>query len=132
MVLADCLSHLLADAKKVTNQFVCNLTIQSPNPIMFTAATLTGHAVQSWGCYSVLVENGQGKRISLSHDLQRNGEVWGDPFEVSSYRREDVLEATDVTHDVVQHQSGKPRGHQFAMGFLVIASGLSEHGRCNI
>eukprot|EP01127_Copromyxa_protea_P012633 TRINITY_DN3311_c0_g1_i1.p1 TRINITY_DN3311_c0_g1~~TRINITY_DN3311_c0_g1_i1.p1 ORF type:complete len:512 (+),score=136.11 TRINITY_DN3311_c0_g1_i1:3-1538(+) len=116
LVLADCLSHLLIDAK------------QSPNPKMFSMATLTGHAVNAWGPYTALVENGPSKKLGLSRSIQEVGESWGDAFEVSSYRREDVLPG-DVTHDVVQHMAGKPRGHQFAAGFLMIASGIAKHGR---
>lgn len=97
---------------------------------MFSVATLTGHAVQSWGPYTAVVENGPAREVDLARSLQTAGDVWGDPLEVSSYRKEDVLSPTDVTHDVVQHMSGKPRGHQFAAGFLMIASGLSNHGRC--
>lgn len=96
---------------------------------MFSVATLTGHAVQSWGPYTALVENGPAKNIQLSADLQSKGETWGDPFEVSSYRKEDVLTGDGLSYDVVQHMSGKPRGHQFAAGFLMIASGISKHGR---
>ncbi len=92
-------------------------------------ATLTGHAMTSWGPYTALIENGPSKQIRQAHDIQSSGESWGDPFEVSSYRKEDVLTGDGTTYDVVQHMSGKPRGHQFAAGFLMIASGIAKHGR---
>jgi leucyl aminopeptidase len=91
-------------------------------------ATLTGHAGTAWGPYTALIENGPSKKIRQAHVIQNSGESWGDPFEVSSYRKEDVLTGDGVTFDVVQHMAGKPRGHQFAAGFLVIASGISNHG----
>jgi len=92
-------------------------------------ATLTGHAMQSWGHYSVLIPNGPSKAMGLPFKIQERGECWGDPFEVSSYRKEDAPPPLDPSYDVVQYLGAtKPRGHQFATGFLITASGLSNHG----
>ena len=46
-------------------------------------------AIRSVGPYTVLVDNGPARQLNIAQQLQSEGELWGDPFEVSSLRRED-------------------------------------------
>ena len=122
MVLADLLSHLRIQAKK------------SPSPHLFSVATLTGHAVRAVGPYSIALDNGPARQNLAAETLQLHGEAFGDPFEVTRLRREDwdFVAPSSKAWDVLQcnnlPSSGTPRGHQFPMAFLCIASGLDKHG----
>eukprot|EP01125_Pyxidicula_operculata_P022726 TRINITY_DN9532_c0_g1_i1.p1 TRINITY_DN9532_c0_g1~~TRINITY_DN9532_c0_g1_i1.p1 ORF type:complete len:516 (+),score=128.38 TRINITY_DN9532_c0_g1_i1:534-2081(+) len=118
LVLADCLSHVKADA------------LNAVNPHLMTVATLTGHAARAFGTYSVAVDNGVAKKKLRSRTFQDSGDQWGDCFEVSTLRKEDysVLSPANATFDVLQHANTPKRGHQFATAFLNIASGLNKHG----
>lgn len=118
LVLADILSHLREEALK------------SVNPTLFSMATLTGHSVVCFGEHTSTMDNGPSLKKKVSKSLKKYGDLWNDPFEVSSVRRCD-LEKTkpkEPTYDVIQHSSGD-RGHQFAAAFLFFASGLSNHGK---
>lgn len=122
MVLADILSHLREEAKSATN------------PEMFSIATLTGHAAIAFGPYTALVENGPALEIKTADQIVSAGELWGDPAEQSRSRREDFdfvqprTKADDVLSSNNAPSVGTPRGHQFPMAFLSIASGLEQHG----
>jgi hypothetical protein len=65
---------------------------------------------------------------------ERVAELWGDPFEVTRSRREDFAfvrarsRADDVLSCNKEPSVNTPRGHQFPMAFLTIASGLDRHG----
>ncbi|MEZ5963773.1 MAG: leucyl aminopeptidase family protein [Planctomycetota bacterium] len=122
MVLADLLSHLRVRA------------LRERAPELFSVATLTGHAVLAVGPYSVALDNGPARRLGTAQRLAEAGDRWGDPFEVSRLRREDVafVRVTTNAWDVLQCNN-KPssqtmRGHQFPMAFLQRASGLEHHG----
>ncbi|MEQ1633181.1 MAG: leucyl aminopeptidase family protein, partial [Planctomycetota bacterium] len=122
MVLADLLSHLRIRAKK------------AKAPHLYSVATLTGHAVRAVGPYSIALDNGPARAQLEAETLQMYGELSGDPFEVTRLRREDwdFVAPTSKAWDVLQcnnlPSSGTPRGHQFPMAFLCIASGLAAHG----
>ena len=122
MVLADILSHLREEAKGAVN------------PELFSVATLTGHAAIAFGPYTALVENGPALEIKTAEQIVEAGELWGDPAEQSRSRREDFdfvqphSKADDVLSSNNAPSVGTPRGHQFPMAFLSIASGLDQHG----
>ncbi len=123
LVLADLLSHLRERAKG------------SVHPRIFSIATLTGHAARAVGPYTIALDNGPAEQLGIAADLERIGDQWGDPFVVSRLRREDFTfvaprtRADDVLSCNNAPSSVTARGHQFPMAFLVIASGLSAHGK---
>lgn len=122
LVLADCLSHLRQRALKETN------------PLLFTCATLTGHAALAAGPYTIAVENGPARALGVAQKLSAAGDAWGDGFEISRSRREDFdfiapkTKADDVLSCNNKPSSQTERGHQFPMAFLVVAAGLAGHG----
>jgi len=96
-----------------------------------SCATLTGHAVRTYGPYSALLDNGPAKKQKLGKNLQKVGEIWGDPFELSLLRKEDFnfIKPKNSTFDVIQASVGQShRGHQYPAAFLAVASGLNKHG----
>jgi leucyl aminopeptidase len=122
LVLADLLSHLRVRAMSTEQPHIC------------TVATLTGHAGLAVGPYTIAVDNGPARLRGAAARLQRVGEAWGDPFEISLLRRDDVdfvqprSRADDVLSCNNKPSSQTPRGHQFPAAFLAIASGLDRHG----
>ncbi|MEY2745989.1 MAG: hypothetical protein RL112_1031 [Planctomycetota bacterium] len=122
LVLADLLSHLRVRAAKELN------------PRILSVATLTGHAGRAVGPYNIALDNGPARHAAVSESLGAQGDLWGDPFEVSRLRREDWdfvaprTKADDVLSCNNLPSSGTARGHQFPMAFLAIASGLDKHG----
>ncbi|KAL9983602.1 hypothetical protein ACROYT_G005798 [Oculina patagonica] len=100
-----------------------------------TIATLTGHAVIAVGpAYSIVIDNGPAARTKFAQNVQQAGHDMGDPFEISTVRREDYefANAKSEYADVLQcnntPSSRTPRGHQFPAAFLIRASGLDKHG----
>ena len=122
LVLADLLSHLRVDA------------LEADNPFLFSVATLTGHSGLAVGPYSIAVENGPARAAKIADLLSETGDAWGDAFAISRSRREDFdfvqprTRADDVLSCNNAPSTQTPRGHQFPMAFLTIASGLDEHG----
>ncbi|NQZ09659.1 MAG: leucyl aminopeptidase family protein, partial [Algicola sp.] len=122
LVLGDLLSHLRVDA------------LNEVNPQLFSVATLTGHAARSVGPYTALVENAPARRSGLSQKMVENGDLWGDPCEISRSRREDwsFIAPRTAADDVMSCNNAASavtaRGHQFPMAFLAISSGLDKHG----
>ncbi|KJE92586.1 hypothetical protein CAOG_003521 [Capsaspora owczarzaki ATCC 30864] len=122
MVMADLLCHMKEIAPSHTN------------PFLFTIATLTGHAYRAYGPYAAVMDNGPANRANVHGRLFDAGNVWGDPFEVSTLRREDFdfVAPKNAAEDVVQANTqpsvNTPRGHQYPGAFLVVASGLDKHG----
>lgn len=120
LVLADLLSHLRQDA------------VDAVEPTLFSVATLTGHAARAVGPYTALVENGAARQQAVSARLAAAGELWGDPADISSSRREDFSfikprsSADDVLSCNNAPSSVTARGHQFPMAFLVVAAGLDQ------
>ncbi|RMX55220.1 hypothetical protein pdam_00022939, partial [Pocillopora damicornis] len=98
-----------------------------------TIATLTGHAVLAMGpAYSIVIDNGPAARTKFAQNIQKAGHDMGDPFEISTVRREDYdfVRAHSEYADVLQcnnsPSSRTPRGHQFPAAFLIRASGLDK------
>lgn len=110
------------------------LASNTPNPRLFTVATLTGHAVLAVGNYSICQDNGPAREDLNARKLQDAGAVIGDPFEISTMRREDLAfhKAKSVGDDLLQcnnaPSSRTPRGHQTPGAFLLLAAGLEKHG----
>ncbi|PVD31088.1 hypothetical protein C0Q70_10366 [Pomacea canaliculata] len=123
MVMADVLckfKEMAADAK---------------NPELFTIATLTGHAIRAVGPnYTIILNNGPAKKISVACKLQEAGDLFADPFEISTIRKEDYdfHKGPSEYEDILQcnnlPSSQTPRGHQSPAAFLIMASGLDKHG----
>lgn len=106
----------------------------NPNPHLFTVATLTGHAVLAVGNYSICQDNGPAREDLNARKLQDAGSVIGDPFEISTMRREDLAfhRAKSAGDDLLQcnnaPSSRTPRGHQTPGAFLLLAAGLDKNG----
>lgn len=66
--------------------------------------------------------------------LKEVGDICGDPFEVSTLRKEDFEfnASTGYGEDLLQcnnlPSSRTPRGHQVPAAFLIAATGLDQHG----
>jgi leucyl aminopeptidase len=118
MVMADLLCELKENALKVSN------------PRLFTCATLTGHVIRAYGSYIGAMANKSG--LGISQRVKAAGEVFGDPVEISTIRREDyefVLSRCS-RFDVIQANNLPStmtnRGHQYPFAFLILASGVEE------
>lgn len=106
-----------------------------PDPHLFTVATLTGHACLSVGNgYSIAMDNGPARNAGHADLLKKKGDLIGEPFEVSTIQREDfaahqgVCLGEDVVQANNQPSSRTPRGHQTPAAFIMMASGLVNHG----
>jgi len=121
LAMVDSLSHFRQQAGREIN------------PELFTIATLTGHALLAVGPYTILVANGTARKQKIEETIAEIGEQWGDGCQVSRSRREDweIIAAKTKADDVLSSNNGPsvsvPRGHQFPMAFLSLASGLDEH-----
>ncbi|ORX62669.1 Zn-dependent exopeptidase [Hesseltinella vesiculosa] len=102
--------------------------------LLFTVATLTGHALKAYGGYGITMDNGVARRHRVSRRIYDAGHVLADPFEISTLRREDVevVQPGRSSEDIVQANdkasSATCRGHQYPAGFMLLASGLDQHG----
>jgi leucyl aminopeptidase len=102
--------------------------------LLFTVATLTGHALKAYGGYGITLDNGFARKNKVSRRIHDAGHILADPFEISTLRREDVdvVQPGRSSEDVVQANdkasSVTDRGHQYPAGFMLIASGLEKHG----
>jgi leucyl aminopeptidase len=67
------------------------LALSQVNPQLFTIATLTGHVIRTYGeNYSSIMSNGPARVLhKIDHSLQELGHDIGDPYEISTIRRED-------------------------------------------
>lgn len=101
---------------------------------LFTCATLTGHVVRAYGPYAAAMDNGPARAKRIGKRIRAAGELLGDPFELSTIRREDYafVAPTSPREDVLQANSAPStmtnRGHQYPFAFLAIVSGLDKHG----
>jgi leucyl aminopeptidase len=136
LVLADVLSNLRSRVAARPDAF--------PRPAFLSLATLTGHASRSFGAYACATDSGAARAAGgLAPRLAAAGARLGAPLEVSSLRREDFafiapgchgtpVSACGDVYDVLQSNNAPTavttRGHQFPMAFLLIASGLEDHG----
>ncbi len=136
MVMAD----LLSVARKNATEAVAAGTLPADAFHLLTCATLTGHAVVAMGTYPIAIDNAVAASrgaTGTARAIQAAAHVVGDPFEVSTLRPEDYafVASKHPSYDVLQcntaPSSRTPRGHQFPMAFLVMASGLSDHGRAS-
>lgn len=105
-----------------------------PDPHLYTIATLTGHAVLAVGKTAIVMDNGPARVADHGLTLQREGEKYGDPFEISVLRKEDFdfHKGKCYGEDVLQANnlpsSRTPRGHQGPAAFLMMATGLDKCG----
>jgi len=106
-----------------------------PDPHLFTIATLTGHAHLAVGVgYSIVMDNGPARDQGHGNELKKNGDLIGDPFEISTIQREDFSahQSKILGEDVIQANnlpsSRTSRGHQTPAAFMMLASGLDKHG----
>ncbi|KAK5644652.1 hypothetical protein RI129_005952 [Pyrocoelia pectoralis] len=111
------------------------MAVDAVNPHLFTIATLTGHAKLTVGFgYSIAMDNGPAREVRNASKLQEVGDKIGDPFEISTIRKEDFLfhkgrtEEEDAVQAYNQPSVRTPRGHQGPAAFLIMASGLDKHG----
>lgn len=95
---------------------------------------LIGHAIRAYGPYGICLDNGPARKANVSPRIQAGGHILGDPFEVSTLRREDYAYVAPgaASEDVVQANdkasTATARGHQYPMAFMSIASGLDNFG----
>ncbi|KAF9425608.1 hypothetical protein BGZ76_003152 [Entomortierella beljakovae] len=114
--LCECKERVLAERKAGSNV---------PSRL-FTVATLT--------VYGICLDNGPARKAGISTRIQAGGHILGDPFEVSTLRREDYafVAPGSAAEDVVQANdkasSASARGHQYPMAFMALASGLNHFG----
>ncbi|XP_070540427.1 uncharacterized protein [Ptychodera flava] len=112
-----------------------DLALTEVNPHLYTIATLTGHAIRAMGPnYSIVLDNGPARKTKHAQELQTVGEDFGDPFEISSIRREDFefhsgpSEYEDILQSNNAPSTMTARGHQSPAAFLIMVSGLDKHG----
>lgn len=127
-----------AEGRMVMADVLCRakeMALRSVNPHLMTIATLTGHACLTVGeGYAIIMDNGPARKKQNAQKLQGAGEQIGDMFEISTIRREDLAfhagksEGDDVHQSNNLPSSRTPRGHQGPAGFLLLASGLNQHG----
>jgi leucyl aminopeptidase len=116
------LADLLARAKE--------LAADTPDPILLSIATLTGHVYRAYGPYTGALANATARARGDLDALDALGEQWGEPLERSRPRREDytMVAPRSSAEDVVSSNRlasvNTPRGHQFPFAFLDIAAGL--------
>lgn len=127
-----------AEGRMAMTDLLCKLkelAVNEVNPHLMTIATLTGHCCLALGTYTGAMDNGPAKAARSSYLLQEAGEGLGDMLEISTIRREDykfVKSPNDGDADLLQcnnkASSQTPRGHQFPAAFMILASGLDQHG----
>ena len=105
------------------------------NPSIFTIATLTGHCCLAFGDnYSAIMDNGPARELKTAETIQSAGHEIGDPFEISTIRREDYefnvgkSEYEDILQCNNAPSSQTARGHQMPAAFIIQVSGLDKHG----
>ncbi|KAL3267842.1 hypothetical protein HHI36_006984 [Cryptolaemus montrouzieri] len=127
-----------AEGRMVMTDVLCKfkeMAVKAVNPHLYTVATLTGHACLAVGTgYSIVMDNGPARREKHAEYLQGKGEDISEPFEISTIRKEDInfhkgrALGDDVLQCNNQPSSRTARGHQGPSAFMILASGLKEHG----
>ncbi|XP_005102298.1 putative aminopeptidase W07G4.4 [Aplysia californica] len=127
-----------AEGRMVMSDVLCRmkeLAKDAVNPQLFTIATLTGHAIRAMGPnYSIIMDNGPARMMRNAQRIQETGHNFGDPFEISTLRRDDFeFHAGKSEYEDVLQANNSPstmtnRGHQGPGAFLILASGLDKHG----
>lgn len=76
--------------------------------------------------------NGPARADKIDQKFFQSGEVSGDPFEISTIRREDFnfIAGKSEYEDILQASNNPStmdsRGHQYPSAFLICASGLDK------
>ncbi|XP_064602788.1 putative aminopeptidase W07G4.4 [Liolophura sinensis] len=127
-----------AEGRMVMTDVLCRMkerALEAVNPQLFTIATLTGHAIKSMGPnYSIIMDNGPARKLNTAQKVQAAGDIMGDPFEISTIRRDDYdfhrgkSEYEDLLSSNNEPSSRTNRGHQSPSAFMIMASGLDKHG----
>lgn len=126
-----------AEGRMAMVDILCQMkekALKEVNPHLMTVATLTGHAILAHGLYSVIMDNGPAREEGFALKLQKIGQDFGSPFEISTLRRDDMEMNRDKSGEFVSlvqsnNASTKQtmRGHQMAPAFMISASGLDQH-----
>jgi len=127
-----------AEGRMVMLDPLCELreaALKETNPHLFTVATLTGHAWLTVGQgYSIAMDNGPAQKAQEGPKLRDASEIVGDMVDVSLLRREDYdfHRGESEYEDLKQGGTGgsvrTQRGHQGPAAFLIMGSGLDQHG----
>ncbi|KAF7731607.1 Cytosol aminopeptidase, catalytic domain [Apophysomyces ossiformis] len=131
MVMTDLLCEF---KERVLSQKKSGAVASKAPSLLFTVATLTGHALRAYNGYGIALDNGFARKNRVARRIFDAGHVLADPFEISTMRREDleVVQPGRSSEDVVQANDQPStmtnRGHQYPAGFMLIASGLDKHG----
>lgn len=125
-----------AEGRMVMTDLLCEAKEKAahlPNVHLMTFATLTGHAVLSYGTYTAVMCNGPARQMKADFSFQAAGELVGEMHEISTLRREDY-EAHDALEDYADLLNAaraiggkRNRGHQSPAAFMIRASGLDSH-----
>lgn len=110
------------------------LALSEKNPHLFTIATLTGHEILTYGLYAAIMDNGPARAARNAERIQRYGDEFGQPVEISRLHLEDYkfmeaeCECADVRQGNTLPSVQTMRGHQSPAAFLIQASRLDEYG----
>lgn len=118
-----------AEGRMAMVDILCQMkekALKEVNPHLMTVATLTGHAILAHGLYSVIMDNGPAREEGFALKLQKIGQDFGSPFEISTLRRDDMEMNRDKSGEFVSlvqsnNASTKQtmRGHQMAPAFMI-------------
>ncbi|KAJ8715336.1 hypothetical protein PYW07_009818 [Mythimna separata] len=125
-----------AEGRMVMGDLLAEMCERAPlerAPMLYTVATLTGHAVRAYGLgYTALLDNHAARALGHAAAFRAAAERLGDMVEVSTLRREDLRAHRGRAPGDHVHQadnaasSAMPRGHQAPAAFLLLVSGLHE------
>ncbi|KAI1720776.1 cytosol aminopeptidase family, catalytic domain-containing protein [Ditylenchus destructor] len=110
------------------------LAMKEKNPHLMTLATLTGHCVLTYGYFSAIMDNGPAKDAHYAEQLQKSGDAYGQPVEISRLKSEDfAFHAAECSAADLRQANTKPsvqtlRGHMTPAAFLMSGSRLDENG----
>ncbi|CAH8628750.1 unnamed protein product [Dicrocoelium dendriticum] len=126
-----------AEGRMVMTDLLCEAkewALQVHNPHLITIATLTGHAVLTYGPeYTAIMCNGPARRLKADFLFQEAGSLLGEMSEISTLRREDYEahnaqeEYADLINTARPVGGRRVRGHQSPAAFMILASGLDSH-----
>ncbi|KAI8646854.1 hypothetical protein BD408DRAFT_358856 [Parasitella parasitica] len=134
MVMTDLLCEF--KEKVLANKKENTLASGAPS-LLFTCATLTGHAIRAYDGYGITLDNGFARKNHVSKRVHDAGHLLADPFEISTLRREDVTcvrpgrSSEDLVSANDQPSTMTNRGHQYPAGFMLQASELDKYGLDN-
>ncbi|OBZ87341.1 putative aminopeptidase W07G4.4 [Choanephora cucurbitarum] len=134
MVMTDLLCQF--KEKALAHKQSDSPSAQAPS-LIFTCATLTGHAIRAYAGYGITLDNGYARKNKVSKRIHDAGHLLADPFEISTMRREDIecvhpgRSSEDIVSANDQPSTMTNRGHQYPAGFMLQASGLDKYGLDN-